>query len=104
MSIPWFSCHLTDEGVQLSVQEPNNKPWDVSFMWNEISKVCFKAADLYSVDVLRIYLQDDRHYDIPLEAEGGYALWEKLIEKGLFDEEVAAELRFAENEIRCWPP
>ncbi|RMG24233.1 MAG: hypothetical protein D6732_23930 [Methanobacteriota archaeon] len=104
MSIPWFCCSLAEDGVHLSVNRPDNDHWDASFSWKQITKVCFKATDIYSVDVIRIYLDDGTHYDIPLEAEGGYNLWEQLIDRGLFDSELAAQLRFAENEIRCWPP
>lgn len=90
--------------MDLEASPSGKEPWKASVRWTQITKVCFRASDLYSPDVIRIYIEEGKYFDIPMDAVGGFDLWDALIEKGLFDEDTASDLRFAENETRCWPP
>ena len=101
----WFSVHFDNEAVHIEATPPGGTAWADDIQWERIIRVCFKAGDLFDSD--EIYLFTDERpesYLIPTEASGGLALWTEIIERKLFDADLAIKAATATNEIFCSPP
>jgi hypothetical protein len=67
--------------------------------------VCFKAEEFLVSDGIYIFIEGrPQSYAIPLEARGGQELWSELIERGLFDAELAIQAATSTGGLFCWPP
>lgn len=101
----WFSVRFDHETINLQVSPPGGTAWEEYIQWERIIRVCFKAADWYESDEIYIFTDErPESYLIPTEANGGSALWMEIIERKLFDAEMAIEAATATNELFCSPP
>ncbi|MCB0163991.1 MAG: hypothetical protein KDI79_07195 [Anaerolineae bacterium] len=101
----WYSVHFDANAITLRVHPPNEAAWEETLQWKHISRVCFKAADWFESDELYIFTdQRPESYVIPIEADGGQALWGEILDRKLFDAEMAIEASMATNELFCSPP
>jgi hypothetical protein len=68
-----------------------------------------EIADWYQVrfiatEALYIFTHErPESYAVPMQADGGPELLQALIERGLFDAELAIEAAGAEGGLFCWP-
>ena len=73
--------------------------------WTRIIRVCFLAGDHIKFD--EVYLFTDERpesYVVPMDALGGLQLWGEIIERGLFDAELAVKAASStSDELFCWP-
>ncbi|MGY5859380.1 MAG: hypothetical protein RTU63_08415 [Candidatus Thorarchaeota archaeon] len=73
--------------------------------WSRIIRVCFLAGDHIKFD--EVYLISDERpesYVIPMDSYGGLQLWNEIIERGLFDAELAIKAASSSSdELLCWP-
>ncbi len=101
----WYNVSFDDTCVCRDVRPPGGEAWKDQFEWKDVIRVCFQAGDLYSSDEIYIFVKNrEESYLIPTEANGGSELWGAIIDRGLFDAELAIKIASdTEGELYCWP-
>jgi len=100
----WFSVSWDEEWIYRSVFPPGKEPWSDKFRWSDIERVCFEATDpLYSDDIYFFTKDRPESYVVPTEATGGVELWNLVLDRGLFDSELAIEAATSISGMFCWP-
>ncbi|MGY5852687.1 MAG: hypothetical protein RTU92_03890 [Candidatus Thorarchaeota archaeon] len=101
----WFHVTINDEHIQLRVEPPGGKGYKASIAWKSIIRVCFIPGDFMTTDEIYIFVQErPESYVIPTEADGGLDVWNAIIEKGLFDAELAIKVASEiDGKLHCWP-
>ena len=101
----WFSVSWTDDEVALDVRPPGQKPWTAKFRWKDIIRICFKAEDLGVSDGIYVFTSTrPESFVIPTEAKGGSEFWGQIIDRRLFDAELAIKAASAAEGLFFWPP
>lgn len=101
----WYSVCFDDSAIALQVNPPNGIAWKETIQWERIIRVCFQTGDWSESDVIYLFTDErPESYVIPTEAEGGQALWYKILEQELFDAELAIAAATTTNELFCFPP
>ena len=100
----WFFASFDDEAVYLEVRPPGAAVWNERIRWEKITRVCFKAGDFLESDEIYIFT-DERPESrlIPVDANGGNALWNEILRRRLFDAELAVKAAVTEGEVFCTP-
>jgi len=100
----WFSVRFDDAGIDLRVDPPGAAGWEAIIAWKRIIRVCFEAGDLYESDAVYIFTDErPESYAIPIEADGGQALWFEILNRKLFDAKMAISAATATNKLFCCP-
>lgn len=100
----WYFVSFDDSAIALQVNPPDGVAWKETIQWERIIRVCFKAGDWSESDEIYIFTDERAEsYVIPTEADGGQALWCEILNRMLFDAEIAIEAATATNEIFCSP-
>lgn len=100
----WFQVNWDDEYIYLNVSPPGKETWDDKFRWIDIEQICFEATDyMYSDDMYFFTTHRAESYVIPTEAKGGDDLWKLIIDKKLFDAELAIKAMTSSEGMFCWP-
>ena len=103
--IEWFVVTYDDRAVHLRAEPPGKQPWSQSFAWDSLTRVCFKAEDLFVSDGIYVFTtQRPESYAIPTEARGGRELWFEILRRKLFDANLAIEAACSTEGLYCWPP
>ena len=103
-TIAWYRVRFDESGLTRDVRPPQNPAWQDEIAWQDISRVCFKTQEFYESDEIYIFTrQRAESYLIPTQAQGGQALFQELIRRGLFDAELAIQALSTTNELFCWP-
>ncbi len=101
----WYFVRFDDSAIALQVNPPDGAAWEATIDWERIIRVCFKTGDWLESDEIYIFTDErPESYVIPTEAEGGQALWSKILARKLFDAELAIEAAATTNELFCSPP
>jgi hypothetical protein len=101
----WYHVRFDADGVTRDVHPGGKEPWTDFVPWDKIVRICFKTAeDFEESDELYIFADRPESYLIPMEADGALELWKKIIDKGLFDAQLAIELASTSGKLACWPP
>ncbi|HJT77530.1 MAG TPA: hypothetical protein VJ739_10055 [Gemmataceae bacterium] len=101
----WYKVRLSDSGIRLEVSPPNRQAWREEIAWADIVRVCFKAEDGLLSDGWYLFTKHrPESYAIPVRADGGEALLDALLKRGLFDAQLATRAASALSELFCWPP
>ena len=89
----------------IRIDIPEREVINDSIRWDDIVRICFKTGDFLSSDEILIFVKSrEESYLIPTEADGGSSLWGEIIQRKLFDAELAIKAATAgEDEIFCWP-
>jgi hypothetical protein len=99
----WFSVRFDDTAIAVRVDPPGATAWQETIAWEHIIRVCFQAGDLFESDVVYIFTDErPESYAIPIEADGGQALWFEILGRELFDAEMAIAASMATNELFCF--
>ncbi|MBI4951098.1 MAG: hypothetical protein HY908_03630 [Myxococcales bacterium] len=99
----WFTVEHDAERVRL--RSSAGEGWDASFAWADIERVCFEAADFLMSDSIYVFVRGRAEsYVIPSDAQGGAAFWGALVERKLFDAELAIRAATSGPGLFCWPP
>lgn len=100
----WYFVTYDNDKIYRNVHPPESKKWKDEMEWKDIIRVCFKAGDLFESDELYIFI-DKRieSYLIPIEASGGFELWNEIIKRELFDADLAIKIAAADDGLYCWP-
>ena len=103
--IEWFHVTFDDELIRVHLDAPGQEEIRESISWSEIIRVCFKTGDFMSPDEIYIFINSrPESYLIPSVAEGGADLWGEIINRGLFDAELAIKAATSPaDELFCWP-
>ncbi len=105
MTIDWFNVTCEAEAIHLSVRPPGQDSWSVDIPWEAIVRVCVRAEDLDASDGLYVFTDlGEESVAIPLEAIGGKELLVELVQRGLYDENLAVLATIAGIGLFCWPP
>jgi hypothetical protein len=100
----WFSVSFDDTAISLQVDPPGGDAWQARIAWERIIRICFQAGDWLESDVVYIFTGErPESYAIPTEAAGGQALWFEIIDRKLFDADMAIAASMATNELFCFP-
>jgi hypothetical protein len=100
----WFSVTWDDEYIYRNVSPPGKEAWNDEFRWADIERICFEATDyMYSDDIYIFTTERPESYVIPTESDGGSELWDLVIDKKLFDAELAIKAATSPEGMFCWP-
>ncbi|MHA1925778.1 MAG: hypothetical protein ACXABV_06490 [Candidatus Thorarchaeota archaeon] len=101
----WFHVKFDEELIDIHLHPPSGEEQHGRIKWDTIVRVCFRPADFLGTDEILIFVEgQEASYLIPIEADGGSALWNKIIERELFDAELAIKLATSsDGEYHCWP-
>jgi hypothetical protein len=101
----WFHVSFNEDSIYIKINPPSRVEITDAIKWDEIIRVCFKTGDLFSSDEILIFIDSrEESYLIPTEAFGAGELWGEIIERNLFNAELAIKAATApEDEIFCWP-
>lgn len=100
----WYEVSWDNEFVYRNVSPPDRGPWSDKFRWDEIIRVCFQAGDFMSSDEVYFFTNKRKEsYLIPTEAKNGSELWGEVLERKLFDAELAIEAMMSTSGLICWP-
>lgn len=101
----WFRVTYDDTSVYLEVSPPGGDPWTDQLTWSSIERIAFQAEDLYTSDGIYFFTSlRPESFVVPTEAHGGSELWGEILERGLFDPELAIEAASSLGGIFFWPP
>ncbi len=109
----WYKINFDDEYIYLDVNPPPyrdwkkgfkkvyQEPWKSQIKWSDIGEVSFVAEDFDESDMIVLAYKDtDKDGEvIPTEAQGGSELWIEIINRGLFDDELAMEAMFSTSGV-----
>lgn len=101
----WFLVRFDDERVTLSARPPDGPPWEQSFKWSEVTRVCYKAEGALASDGVYVFTtQRPESFVIPVEAAGGAECWAEIVRRGLFPSSLAIKVASSsEEQLKCWP-
>jgi hypothetical protein len=100
----WFFVEWDKEEVRLRANPPGKEPWEQSFLWKDIIRVCYKAEGLEGSDGIYIFTSGrPESYVVPTEASGGSELWGEILSRGLFDAALAIKAASSSEGLFCWP-
>lgn len=101
----WFAVEFDSEVVRVAAEPPGRKPWSQQFRWSDIERICFKAEGLTTSDGIYVFTRlRPESFAIPIEARGGQEFWAEVIDRGLFDPELAIQAASSTGGTFCWPP
>jgi hypothetical protein len=100
----WFTVEFDSQVVRMEAEPPGRAAWSEQFRWSDIERVCFKSEDFATSDGVYVFTRlRPESYVIPIEAQGGQDFWAEVIERGLFDAELAIQAAGSAGGTFCWP-
>ena len=100
----WYFVSFDEDYIYREVDPPGRESWNDKLRWQNIIRVCFHPGDFLEPDELYIFTNErEESYLIPLEANGAQKLWGELIERNLFDAELAIQIVSMTDGLYCWP-
>jgi hypothetical protein len=102
----WFFVSFDDSTVMIRATPPGKVPWEQSFPWSSVIRVCFKDEGLWASDGIYIFTSlRPESFVIPTEASGGSEFFGAIVGRGLFPPEVMAKaVASTDGGLYCWPP
>jgi hypothetical protein len=101
----WYHVSFDENKIYIDVRAPERNPWKEEIEWKDIIRICYKAQDFLFTDEIYIFSNKrEQSYLIPVEADGGFELWNEIIRRGLFDAKLAIKIATADEGLFCWPP
>jgi len=100
----WYHVSFDGEYIYRNVDPPDREGWDDKLSWEDIIRICYHPGGFLETDELYIFTNErEESYLIPLEAYGAPGLWGEIIERNLFDADLAIKLVSKSDGIYCWP-
>ena len=103
--IEWFRVSFDDTAIHLDATPPDRDRWQAVIGWARINRICFRSGEFSESDELYIFT-DERPESrlIPIDAHGGFELWQEILRRRLFDAELAIRAAASPGgEIFCDP-
>jgi hypothetical protein len=99
----WF-VRFDEHAIHLVVHSPNQAAWEQQIAWEQITRICFRAGRWpTSGDMFLSTSEKPDGYLIPVDADGGKALWSEIRVRGLFSSAMAHEAVGVLDELFCSP-
>ena len=102
----WFFVSFDDAEITIKAAPPGKTPWQASFPWSSITRVCFEDNGPFLSDALYMFTSlRPESYVVPTEASGGRQLLDALMGRTLFPYDVAIRaFKSTDGGLYCWPP
>jgi hypothetical protein len=102
----WFFVTFDESVVRLRAQPPDGEPWEQSFPWGSITRVCFKDEGLWASDGIYVFTSvRPESFVVPTEASGGSEFLGAIVGRGLFPKDLLAKaVGSTDGGFYCWPP
>lgn len=101
----WYQVRFDAAGIHRAAQPPGGEPWQDFLAWDDVIRVCLEVEAFVETEGLYLFSRRrPESYAIPMQAGGGPELLQALIERGLFDAELAIQAAAASQGLFCWPP
>ena len=101
----WYVVNFDETEIVRDVSPPGRAGFKDQLEWSAIERVMFEATDFIESDVIYLF---SRHrpesYEIPMDAQGADRLWYEILDRKLFDEDLAIEAAFSNGGLFVWPP
>jgi len=103
-TLAWFVVRFDQQAIHLVVHPPDTAAWEEQIAWAEITRVCFRAGRWpLSGDLFLSTSATPDGYHIPVDADGGKAVWGEIRARGLFSAALAVQATGARDELFCSP-
>jgi len=101
----WFEVNFDADNIIISRRKLIVLKSITRISWSRIIRICFLAGDHIKFDEIYIFTDErSKSYVIPMDSFGGLQLWGEIIERKLFDPELAIKAASAHSdELICWP-
>jgi hypothetical protein len=100
----WFRVTCDPDSVHFDVAPPGGSPWQASFPWSSVVRVCLKTEGFDLSDGVYVLTSlRPESFVFPIEAHGAGELWNEIIRRGLFDAEIAIRAASTTDRLFCWP-
>ncbi|MHA1137450.1 MAG: hypothetical protein ACTSSE_13275 [Candidatus Thorarchaeota archaeon] len=101
----WFEVSYDTDTITISRRKLLLLKSVTKISWSRIIRICFLAGDHIKFDEVYIFTDErSESYVIPMDALGGLQIWGEIIERGLFDAELAIEAASSTSDkLYCWP-
>ncbi len=100
----WFHVRFDEHGIYWQVEPPGKQSWTDQVAWDHIECVCFKATDIFESDEILLFTDiRPESYVIPTEADGGETILSELIDRKLYDAELAILAAGLTEGMLCHP-
>ncbi len=102
----WYRVTIDGDEVRLDVR--TDEPWQASFRFDEVGRVCIKIEPDASIGVshgIYVWIRGREHsYAIPLDADGGDALLHALTARQLLPSALVVQAMGSLGGLYCHPP
>jgi hypothetical protein len=100
----WFVVRFDEHAIHLVAHPPNEAAWEQQIAWEQITRICFRIGRWpASGDMFLSTSAKPDGYLIPIDADGGKALWSEIRVRGLFSNAMADEAVGVLDELFCSP-
>ena len=100
----WYHVSFDKDYIYRNVEPPEREKWTDYLQWEDIIRICYHPGDFLETDELYIFTKErEESYLIPLEADGAQELWGEILERKLFDAELAIKIMTKSDGLYCWP-
>ena len=100
----WYHVTFDADAIHRDVRPPGRAPWSDTLPWADITRVVFEATDYLFSDNIHLFTDDrPEAWTIPMEAEGGDALWSEVLRRHLFPYELSIDAMASPGGLFIWP-
>ena len=95
-----------DSMVYLKATPPGKAPWEQSFPWSSVERICFKDEGPYASDGIYVFTSVRlESFVIPTEASGGEGFLPAAVSRNLYPSELMLKAATStDGGFYCWPP
>jgi hypothetical protein len=99
-----FVVRFDQHAIHLLAHPPNEAAWEQQIAWEQITRVGFRAGRWpMSGDLFLSTSEMPDGYQIPIDADGGKALWSEIRARDLFSDTMTHEAAGATGKLFCSP-
>ena len=101
-----LAVEFDDKQIRVCVLADLELGWNQTFLWSDITRVCFKDGGPWSSDIVYVSLSDrEKVAEVPIEARDGHKFFGELCSRGFFPENVWRKaMGDTSGGLHCWPP
>lgn len=101
----WYHVTFDIDTVEVSAEPPGRRPWTQRFSWDSIERIVLKVEGELMSDGIYVFTSErPESFVIPMDAEGGPEFWNEVLQRGLFDAELAIQAATSVQGTFVWPP
>jgi hypothetical protein len=101
----WFFVTYDESTVFVKAAPRGKEPWEQSFPWSSIVRVCFKDEGPFLSDGIYVFTSTRlESFVIPTEANGGDEFFSALVARNLFPSDLMLQAGTStDGGFYCWP-